>query len=38
MALYFLAACSLALGAAVFVARRASDARVGRLRGFVETR
>jgi len=38
MALYFLAACSLALGALVFVARRASDARVGRLRGFVETR
>jgi ACS family tartrate transporter-like MFS transporter len=38
MALYFLAACSLALGAVVFVARRASDARVGRLRGFVETR
>ena len=37
-ALYFLAACSLALGALVFVARRASDARVGRLRGFVETR
>jgi ACS family tartrate transporter-like MFS transporter len=33
MALYFLAACSLALGALVFVARRASDARVGRLRG-----
>jgi len=38
MALYFLAACSLALGAVVFVARRASDARVGRLRGFAETR
>jgi ACS family tartrate transporter-like MFS transporter len=38
MALYFLAACSLALGALVFVAKRASDARVGRLRGFVETR
>jgi ACS family tartrate transporter-like MFS transporter len=38
MALYFLAACSLALGALVFVARRASDARVGRLRGGVETR
>jgi len=38
MALYFLAACSLALGIVVFVARRASDARVGRLRGFVETR
>ena len=38
MALYFLAACSLALGALVFVARRASDARVGRLRGFVEKR
>jgi MFS transporter, ACS family, tartrate transporter len=38
MALYFLAACSLALGVVVFVARRASDARVGRLRGVVETR
>jgi ACS family tartrate transporter-like MFS transporter len=38
MALYFLAACSLALGIVVFVARRASDARVGRLREFVETR
>jgi MFS transporter, ACS family, tartrate transporter len=38
MALYFLAACSLALGALVFVARRASDARGGRLREFVETR
>jgi MFS transporter, ACS family, tartrate transporter len=38
MALYFLAACSLALGVVVFVARRASDAGVGRLRGFVETR
>ena len=38
MALYFLAACSLALGALVFVARRASDARVGRRRVFAETR
>src|SRR5258708_2687723 len=38
MALYFLAACSLASGALVFVARRASDARVGRLRGLVEPR
>ena len=38
MALYFLAACSLALGIVVFVARRASDARVDRLRGGVEAR
>jgi MFS transporter, ACS family, tartrate transporter len=38
MVLYFLAACSLASGALVFVARRASDARVGRLRGLVEPR
>jgi hypothetical protein len=38
MALYFLAGCSLALGAFVFVARRASDARHGRLPGIAETR
>ncbi|MGA7807743.1 MFS transporter [Bradyrhizobium sp.] len=38
MALYFLAGCSLALGALVFVARRASDARSGRLPGIAETR
>jgi MFS transporter, ACS family, tartrate transporter len=37
MALYFLAGCSLALGAFVFVARRASDARPRRLPGIAET-
>jgi MFS transporter, ACS family, tartrate transporter len=38
MALYFLAACSLASAAFIFFARRASDARVSRLRDLVETR
>jgi MFS transporter, ACS family, tartrate transporter len=38
MALYFLAACTLASGALVFFARRACSPRLGPLRGFVETR
>jgi len=38
MALYFLAACTLASGALVFFARRACSPRLGPLRGLVETR
>lgn len=38
MALYFLAACSLASAASIFFARRASDARVGRSMRLAETR
>jgi len=38
MALHFRAGCSLASGALVFVARRASDARPTRLPGIAEIR
>ena len=38
IALYFLAACSLASGAVAFFANRACGAQIGRLRGLAETR